>query len=176
MQYEAQILNGPPMIRLLNVAADQFADDLALKLAGVGLSDLRPGHGCVFGNIDPVNGSRLTELAERANMTKQSVGEVTSDLEQRGYVERVADPNDGRAKIIRLTAQGRHAHAIGLQLIEELEREWARRYGENHVVALRKALEVVTAERLGAAGSGAPSESAVSKTEAAHATSGPALF
>ena len=42
----------------------------------------------MFGNIDP-DGTRLTDLAERARMTKQSVGEVTSDLEQRGYVERV---------------------------------------------------------------------------------------
>ena len=48
----------------------------------------------MFGNIDP-EGSRLTELAERAHMTKQSVGEVTSDLEQRGYLERVPDPGEG---------------------------------------------------------------------------------
>ena len=59
----------------------------------------------MFGNIDP-EGSRLTELAERARMTKQSVGEVATDLEQRGYVERVPDPADGRAKIIRLTERG----------------------------------------------------------------------
>jgi len=68
------------MIRLLNVAANQFAEEFTDKLAAVGLGDLRPGHGCVFGNIDPEGGSRLTELAERANMTKQSVGEFTSDL------------------------------------------------------------------------------------------------
>ena len=153
------------MIRLLNVAADQFADDLALKLASVGLGELRPGHGCVFGNIDPVHGSRLTELAERANMTKQSVGEVTSDLEQRGYVERVADPKDGRAKIIRLTTQGRHAHSIGTRLIEDLEREWGQRYGEENVAALRKALEVVTGERSGAGDSGSQREDDPSRTE-----------
>jgi DNA-binding MarR family transcriptional regulator len=175
MQSEPENLTRPPMIRLLNVAADQFADDLALKLASVGLGELRPGHGCVFGNIDPVHGSRLTELAERANMTKQSVGEVTSDLEQRGYVERVADPNDGRAKIIRLTAQGRHAHSIGIRLIDELEREWGRRYGEEHVAALRTALEIVTAERVGAGGPGSPPAEAVSMTEATHRTSDPAL-
>jgi DNA-binding MarR family transcriptional regulator len=156
MQSESDSLDRPQMIRLLNVAADQFGQELAQKLAGLGLGDLRPGHGCVFGNIDPVNGSRLTELAERANMTKQSVGEVTSDLEQRGYVERVPDPIDGRAKIIRLTAQGCEAHSIGSRLIEELEREWGQRYGEEHVLALRKALEVITAERLAAGHPGSP--------------------
>jgi DNA-binding MarR family transcriptional regulator len=83
-------------------------------------------------------------------MTKQSVGEVTSDLEKRGYLERVADPNDGRAKIIRLTGQGREAYTVGRRLIDELERDWAERYGEERLAALRDALEAVTAERLGA--------------------------
>jgi len=154
MQSEIENISRPPMIRLLNVAADLFADELGDKLAAVGLSDLRPGHGCVFGNIDPENGSRLTELAERANMTKQSVGEVTSDLQELGYVERVADPNDGRAKLIRLTDQGRQAYDIGRRLIDELEQEWGERFGENRVVALREALEVATAGELRARQSG----------------------
>jgi DNA-binding MarR family transcriptional regulator len=101
----------------------------------------------VFGNIDP-DGSRLTDLADRAGMTKQSVGEVTSDLEQRGYVERVPDPADGRAKIIRLTDRGREAQAMGRDLIEDIERDWAERVGTEHVAALRTALEAITAERL----------------------------
>lgn len=140
----------PPMIQLLNLGLAAFADELQGRIAAAGYTDIRPGHGCVFGGIDPENGSRLTELAERASMTKQSVGEVTSDLEQRGYLERVADPNDGRAKIIRLTPQGLQAYTTGRQLIDELEREWAQRYGEERVAALRDALEAVTAERLGA--------------------------
>ncbi len=139
-----------PMIRLLGLVFDRFAEELGDRIAAAGYTDIRPGHGCVFGNIDPDNGSRLTELAERANMTKQSVGEVTSDLEARGYLERVADPSDGRAKIIRLTAQGRDAYLSGRQLIDELERDWAERYGEERVAALRDALEAVAAERLGA--------------------------
>src|SRR5947199_9277804 len=110
-----------PMIRLLGVAFDQFSAELTDRIAAAGYGDIRPGHGCVFGGIDPENGSRLTELAERANMTKQSVGEVTSDLEQRGYLERVADPDDGRAKIIRLTPHGRQVYAIGRRMIDELE-------------------------------------------------------
>jgi len=139
-----------PMVRLLGVAYDEFSDELAKRLDVAGYADLRPGHGCVFGNIDPEHGSRLTDLAERANMTKQSVGEVTTDLERRAYLERVPDPGDGRAKIIRLTARGHEAYAIGRQLIDDLERDWAERYGEQRVAALREALEVVTAERLAA--------------------------
>jgi DNA-binding MarR family transcriptional regulator len=141
--------NQLPMIRLLDVAFDEFSEELAKRIEAAGFTDIRPGHGCVFGTIEP-QGSRLTELAQRANMTKQSVGEATSDLEERGYVERVPDPEDGRAKIIRLTERGREAQAIGRRLIDEVEREWADRYGEERVTALREALEAITAERLGA--------------------------
>ncbi len=149
MQADSQDLSRTPMIRLLNAAFDQFAEELGKRIAAAGFTDIRPGHGCVFGNIDPVHGSRLTELAERANMTKQSVGEVTSDLEHRGYLERVADPYDGRAKIIRLTTEGRSAYVFARQVIEELEREWAERFGVGRIADLREALEAVTAERLG---------------------------
>ena len=135
------------MIRLLSVGLDQFSGQLHERVAVAGYGDIRPGHGCVFGGIDPDNGSRLTDLAERAMMTKQSVGEVTSDLEQLGYVERVPDPDDGRAKLIRLTPKGREAYAIGQRLIDEVERDWAERFGEEGVAALREVLEAVHAER-----------------------------
>jgi DNA-binding MarR family transcriptional regulator len=139
-----------PMIRLLGVAFDEFSDELAKRLERAGYSDIRPGHGCVFGNIDAEQGTRLTDLAERARMTKQSVGEVTSDLAQLGYVERVPDPSDGRAKIIRLTERGHVAYGIGRRLIDELEEDWAERYGADRVAALRDVLELITAQRLGA--------------------------
>jgi DNA-binding MarR family transcriptional regulator len=139
----------PLMIRLLNLAFDDFSDELARRLAETPYNDIRISHGCVFGNIDP-DGSRLTDLADRARMTKQSVGEVTSDLEQRGYVERVPDPSDGRAKIIRLTERGRAAQSVGRGLIGDIERDWAERFGADRISALRDALEAITAERLGA--------------------------
>jgi len=150
MQAQDEYLPRPPLIRLLNMALVEFAEELQRRMTAAGFGDIRPGHGCVFGGIDPHNGSRLTDLAERAAMTKQSVGEMASDLEQRGYLERVADPSDGRAKIIRLTEHGQVAYGIGRKLIDELEAEWADRYGEERVAALRDALEAVTAERLGA--------------------------
>jgi DNA-binding MarR family transcriptional regulator len=137
------------MIRLLDAAFDEFSDELTRRVYAAGYTDLRPGHGCVFGTIDP-EGSRLTDLAERAGMTKQTVGEVTSDLEKLGYVERVPDPSDGRAKIIRLTQRGHAAHAIGRGLIEDIERDWGERFGAERVAALRALLEEIAAERLGA--------------------------
>ena len=149
MSSEFSLPTQLPMIRLLWVAFDHFATEHAQRVAAAGYPDIRPGHGCVFGGIDPENGSRLTDLADRAMMTKQTVGEVVSDLEKRGYVERVPDPEDGRAKIIRLTKRGHAAQALGFGMIDDLEREWAERYGEERIAALRDALEVVSARRLG---------------------------
>ena len=139
-----------PLIRLLDAAFGEFSEELTKRVEGAGYDDIRPGHGCVFGTIDPEEGSRLTDLAQRAHMTKQSVGEAASDLEQRGYIERVPDPEDGRAKIIRLTDRGLEARALGRRHIDEIEREWAERFGEERVAALREALEAITAEHLGA--------------------------
>ena len=138
-----------PLIRLLDNGFDAFAEELARRVTHTEYNDIRITHGCVFGNIEP-DGSRLTELAERAKMTKQSVGEVATELEQRGYLERVPDPRDGRAKIIRLTERGRVAQALGREIIDEIEREWAERYGAARIAALRDALEAINAERLGA--------------------------
>jgi DNA-binding MarR family transcriptional regulator len=145
MSIDSEAARPPLMIRLLSVAFDDFCEDLERRLAETPYNDIRISHGCVFGNIDP-EGTRLTDLAARARMTKQSVGEVTSDLEQRGYVERVPDPSDGRAKIIRLTDRGRDAQALGVGLIDDLEQEWADRYGAERVAALREALEAITGE------------------------------
>jgi DNA-binding MarR family transcriptional regulator len=138
-----------PLIRLLDVAFSEYDAEVVRRLSTTDYCDIRPAHGCVFGNVDP-HGTRLTDLADRAHMTKQSVGEVVTDLQQRGYVERVPDPSDGRAKIIRLTARGHEAQALGWKLINDIEREWAERFGVERIAALREALEAVTAERLGA--------------------------
>jgi DNA-binding MarR family transcriptional regulator len=142
-------LDRQPMIRLLGIGVDAFRNELNERLGVSEFGDIRPGHSCVFGTIDPVNGSRLTDLAERAGMTKQTVGEMVSDLEERGYLERVPDPGDRRAKVISLTERGVRAYLYGRGLIDELEREWAERYGEERIAALRDALEAVVGDRSG---------------------------
>jgi DNA-binding MarR family transcriptional regulator len=141
--------SGYAMIRLLGAGFDSFRDELTRRLGDTPYNDIRVSHGCVFGNIDP-DGTRLTDLAERAHMTKQSVGEVATELGRLGYLERVPDPHDGRAKIIRLTERGHEAQAVGRRLIEEVERDWAERIGSDRAAVLREALEAIWAERFGA--------------------------
>src|SRR5215216_6612738 len=95
-----------PLPALLNEVKEAAVAKLHERLGDAGHPDIRPGHGCVFRFIDRDSGSRLTELAEQAQLTKQAVGEVVADLERMGYVKRLPDPEDGRAKLITLTGRG----------------------------------------------------------------------
>ena len=117
--------------------------DMFARMADAGFEDVREGHGCVFGFVDLENGSRLTDLAERARLTKQAVGEAVAELEQLGYIERVPDPEDGRAKIIRLTARGEDAARMGRRLFAEIEAEWAERFGQERIADLRACAEEI---------------------------------
>ena len=76
-------------------------------------------------------------------MTKQSIGEMVDDLVDLGYVERIPDPADRRAKLIRLTARGEEAQAIGLGLFAKVEQRWAERYGPERFAQLRELLEEI---------------------------------
>jgi len=131
-----------PLPPLLENAREAGFEELHRRLAERGYADIRRAHGCVFRWVEP-EGTRLTELADLAGHTKQAVGEFVCDLEARGYVERVPDPADGRAKIIRLTDQGAEAKATALEIFAEIEAEWAERIGPERVEALRDALEVL---------------------------------
>jgi DNA-binding MarR family transcriptional regulator len=134
-----------PLPAVLSEVKDLAVQDMFGRMAAVGFRDVREGHGCVFGFIDLDGGSRLTDLAERSGLTKQAVGEAVAELERKGYVERVPDPDDGRAKIIKLTERGREACLTGRRMFAEIEREWAERYGEERVAALREAAEEIAA-------------------------------
>jgi DNA-binding MarR family transcriptional regulator len=126
-------------VALLFTAADALTGELSARLERAGHGDVRGSHGCVFGNLR-ADGMRLTELAELAGMTKQAVGEAVSDLERLDYAERIADPSDGRAKIIRLTERGRAAQQIGFQIIADIEQEWIERFGSDRVEGMRSLL------------------------------------
>jgi DNA-binding MarR family transcriptional regulator len=137
-----------PVVGLLNRAGELMEEELFTQLRAAGFTELRPGHACVFGNIQR-GGSRLTELADRAQLTKQAVGEFVSELERIGYLERVPDPTDRRAKILKLTRRGQKAQDAGYAIIQGIEREMADRYGVGFVNALREALEDYTSAEAG---------------------------
>src|SRR3954452_15237104 len=139
-----------PLPGLLQLTHDLFEGEMYPRMHAAGFGDLRPGHGCVFGTITP-EGDRLTVLAERANLTKQAVGEVVSELEKAGYVERVPDPHDGRAKIIRLTKRGEAAWKLGWSILDEIRGRWEARYGKDRVATMVDLLGEIIGDELFAA-------------------------
>jgi DNA-binding MarR family transcriptional regulator len=129
-----------PLPALLDDLAGVSFAEFQKRLTEAGHPVIRQGHGCVFRFIHE-GGSRLTDLAESASLTKQAVGEVVSDLERLGYVERTADPQDGRAKMIRLTELGADAQRTALAIFADIERDWAERYGAKRVAGMRDLLQ-----------------------------------
>jgi DNA-binding MarR family transcriptional regulator len=105
----------------------------------------KPKHSAVFAQISP-DGSRLTTLARRANMTPQAMGELVDELVDLGYVIRRPDPNDGRAKLIVLTRRGRDAVAAGRQTIQDIEDQVTTLLGERGHHELRRLLSKVLDE------------------------------
>ncbi|HEU4977014.1 MAG TPA: MarR family transcriptional regulator [Baekduia sp.] len=113
-----------------------FNERLNAAVADQGFGDARPALSAVFQHVRD-DGSRVTELAERAQLTKQTVVYLVNELERLGYVERIADPHDGRAKLVRPTARGHAAVAEARRAAAEIEREWSALLGEEKMAALR---------------------------------------
>ncbi len=106
----------------------------------------RPAHSAVFAHIDVDGGTRLTDLATRANITPQAMGELVDDLERMGYVARRPDPEDRRAKLITLTRKGIACVEAAFETIAGIERDLERLVGTRALQQLRKALNrIVTA-------------------------------
>ena len=136
----AEIPVNPPTSALLQVAYNSLARRIFQFVAGAGFSDLRPSHGNVLEPLSYVDGQRLNELASRAGMTPQSMGELVDDLERRGYVERRADPADRRAKRVHLTEKGRATRAVAAQAVTEMEGRLEALLGRATYVQLRAML------------------------------------
>jgi len=118
---------------------------LHARLADLGHPNIRDSYGCVFGFIDIDDGSRLTELADASGLTKQAVGEAVTELEKLGYVVRLPDPGDGRAKIIKLTDLGLDALIKGRRVFAEIEADWAEQLGPELLASFRQAATRIAA-------------------------------
>ncbi|MGY1802376.1 MarR family winged helix-turn-helix transcriptional regulator [Blastococcus sp. SYSU D00922] len=108
-------------------------------LADAGFDDVSPAQARVFQRIAPA-GSRLTDLAAQAGITKQSAGFLVDQLERAGYVERVPDPADGRARLVRVADRGARSVEVSRRVVAEVEAEWTASLGERRMAELREIL------------------------------------
>ena len=139
MSRASQEDGGEAIERLLHKATRAFDAELTARLRARGYTDIRRSHGAVFANIDDA-GTRPSELAQRARMTHPSMTELITELEEKGYVTRQADEEDGRSRLVVLTRRGSRHRRDARRIIAEMEREYRKRLGRAQMECLRQAL------------------------------------
>ena len=133
----------PQLARLLLAAHRTLAADLVVELEERGWPDLRASQAALLLNVDRRFGTRLTELVRRAGVTKQAMMVVVDELEVRGLVRRTPDPEDGRAKVVRLTARGRTLAAECRRAVAAVEARARRTLGGRRYESLRETLDLL---------------------------------
>jgi DNA-binding MarR family transcriptional regulator len=115
------------------------------RMSASGHDETRIAHVSLTRNLD-VEGTRLTELARRASMSKQAMGELVDQCVELGLVDRVADPSDGRARIITFTAAGLTWLDAFRDAVDVAEQEMRAELGKTTMDAILKGLAVYGAE------------------------------
>ena len=124
---------------LLRDPASVMQEIVASELARRGYGDLRPALLAVGQHVGR-GGTRITELAERAMVTKATVVHAVDELERLGYVTRRPDPTDGRAKLVVATDRARAAERVARAAIADIRDGWAELIGEREMAALEQGL------------------------------------
>jgi DNA-binding MarR family transcriptional regulator len=135
----------PPAIgALLRLAWQAVRERIYEGVLEAGYTDLSRAHVLLF-RWPTIDGLRPSELAARNQLSKQSINDLLSDLEKRGFLERTPDPTDGRARIVRLTERGWHLTQVISDMSFASEREWAEVIGEVRYDEFRSALSELVA-------------------------------
>ena len=105
---------------------------------------MRSGHVQLLRNLDS-DGTRATLLAQRAQVTKQTMGRLVKELSLNGYVTLAPDPTDSRAQLVRLTARGTEFLTYLVTTLHDLESAFTRVLGEARLAEFTATLKQMTA-------------------------------
>jgi DNA-binding MarR family transcriptional regulator len=130
------------LLQPLRRLATDFRDRVRAGLHARGHDALQPTHSSVIVHLD-TSGMRLTELAERCDVSKQAMGKLVAELEAIGYVEVAADPADARAKIVRFSRKGRALLTDSAEVVDGIWDHYAGLIGERRLVTLRTTLSTL---------------------------------
>lgn len=136
--------------------ASRLLQELAVTRKQSASSEPQPrtAHAALYAHIS-LEGTRPTTLANKLGITPQAVAQLVGELESMGLVERVPDPKDGRARLVRFTRKGRQDILAGFRVFETIEDELRDELGGrdfDRLLALAKRLETVAAQLLEAEG------------------------
>ena len=130
----------PPAIgALLRLAWQAVRERIYEGVLEAGYTDLSRAHVLLF-RWPTIDGLRPSELATHNQLSRQSINDLLSDLEKRGYLERTPDPTDGRARIVRLTERGWDLTQVLSDMSFATESEWARAIGDERFAEFRDTL------------------------------------
>lgn len=131
-----------PLIALVERVDRALVADLVGSAAERGFPEVRLSHNAVFATLQS-GGSRVSDMAARAGITKQSLAAIVKDLEAAGMVTVSPDPTDGRAKVVQYTERGRECAHAGAAYLREVEEDLAGRIGRDRLDDLRELLDQV---------------------------------
>jgi DNA-binding MarR family transcriptional regulator len=142
-------MTQPPaeLARLLRRANRAVERQMMSAVAKAGLDMLQPQHLTVLRVLAPdSDGTRISELANDADVTRQAIQQIVVQLEQLGIVEKIADDRDGRARLIRYTQSGRAGYIRCMQAFAEIERDYERQLGKTQTRAVKNALRTLAGD------------------------------
>lgn len=136
---------GPYVGALLGNVWQWVREQLYAGVVAAGYEDLNAAHVGLW-RYPGLEGLRPSQLAERRGITKQSVNDLLGHLERQGYLSRVSDPDDGRARVIRLSAKGWRLQRTIYAEAGAAQERIAEILGQRRFAQLRSSLEVLTEE------------------------------
>lgn len=128
-------MDRPHPALLMFIAARHLEERVMQAARENGFEDITLAQARVAARIGE-EGTRLTELAAASQVTKQSAGFLVDQLERAGYVERVPDPTDARARLVRLASRGRAVQGLARRVEAQVLQEWVAHLGEERMEQL----------------------------------------
>ena len=139
--------NGPLIGGLLRLAWERVRQDIDAGVRAAGYDDLNPAHLAPFRSNGP-DGQRPSRIAEQMGITKQSVNDLLRHLEAAGYLDLVPDPDDSRARLVRLTPRGRELHGVLWMHARTVEQRLRAAIGRESFETFKKTLRAISDDGL----------------------------
>lgn len=130
---------------LLLLAEQEFVRGLRAATAEQGFDDQGRSDGFVLRTL-AAGPATISALADRLDISKQGAAQIVDDMESRGYVERHADPTDGRARLIQLSVRGKAALAAARKFHQAYERRLRKEHGDAAIDAVRAVFTAMVGE------------------------------
>lgn len=129
-----------PLLVLIDRAHRAMQQHMVQLAQASGYPHARPAHNVVFGRL-PLEGARTSDLAARAGMTRQSMGELVREMVDLGILQMTPDPQDRRAKLVTYTPAGLSHARRGREHILALEQRFVEEFGADEYHAARDVLQ-----------------------------------